>query len=1053
MSAPTLVPTPFGRPAAEALHARVAAAKTGDPLRPVNVVVPTNAVGVSMRRALASGALGPVSAAGTGIAGLTLLTVYRLAELLGAAGLAAEGRRPVSTPLIGAVLRRLLAEEPGIFADVASHPSTEEALVRAYRELSELSEAQLDAVAGTGPRAADVVRLRRQAREALRGGWYEEADLMASAREAVTGGTSVLDDLGTVIVHLPQRLSEPAAALLRALAERTAVEVVAGLTGVEDADGDVLRSLQRLGLAVGADVATRTSAGSHEVPTEVVSVSDAEEEVRTAVERVVAAARAGTPLERIAVLYPSERPYARLLAEALDAAGVPWNGRGVRPLTDRLLGRWLLDLLSLPERGWARSGVLDVLAAGPSRRGSPVAAWERVSREAGVVGGRDGWERPLRRLAEDLRGRATSEEEVADRDPRPWVVTGSRRAAGHAEALAEAVAALQGRLAEAEAAATWSGIARWCREIAAEHLGDAAGWPPDERVAADRVHDALDRLAGLGQVEPAVGLATFRRALELELEQDLGKRGSLGRGLLVGTTTAALGVDLALVVHLGLAEGVFPTRPREDSLLPDADRRAADGDLPLRREHVGVEHRHLLSALAAAGERCVLVHPRGDLRRSVEHPPSRWLLDVVAVLREDGQRALPDPGREHHDWWTHVPSFAARVRRTTSPTTRQEYGLRALAGTGRGAALLDHPLAADDEVLRGAATLVVGRGTPAFTRFDGNLGGLGAAGGLAPATSASRLEAWLACPHAYLLEQVLRVTPVEHPEELLQLDALERGSLVHDVLEGWLKDRLAEGVPGPGEPWSDEARADLLRRAERACDEAQRKGLTGHPLLWRRDRADILADLDRFLAEDDRRRAALGLSPIAAERAFGLDGTPELEIDLGEGRRVRLRGRIDRLDEMGDGGLLVTDYKTGGLSRYSGLGDDAPLGKDGTKLQLPIYALAMRAAEDRAWDPIRVEYWFTSRKGGFKTKGCTLTPEAEEDLTRALRVAVDGIAAGHFPARPPEPAGAWGTPFVECRCCDPDELGTADRFRDWEAVRAAPALARYVAYVEPEEGR
>ena len=84
----TVVPTPYGRAAAQALRDAVARAKHEDALAPVTVVVPTNSVGVSARRRLASGELGPTSPTGRGVVGVTFLTVYRLAELLGAAELA-----------------------------------------------------------------------------------------------------------------------------------------------------------------------------------------------------------------------------------------------------------------------------------------------------------------------------------------------------------------------------------------------------------------------------------------------------------------------------------------------------------------------------------------------------------------------------------------------------------------------------------------------------------------------------------------------------------------------------------------------------------------------------------------------------------------------------------------------------------------------------------------------------------------------------------------------------------------------------------------------------
>ncbi|HLX88982.1 MAG TPA: hypothetical protein VKR22_11075, partial [Acidimicrobiales bacterium] len=58
----------YGRPAAAALAGTLARAKAGDPLAPVCVVVPSNHVGVSTRRLLASGTAGPVCPGSSGIA-------------------------------------------------------------------------------------------------------------------------------------------------------------------------------------------------------------------------------------------------------------------------------------------------------------------------------------------------------------------------------------------------------------------------------------------------------------------------------------------------------------------------------------------------------------------------------------------------------------------------------------------------------------------------------------------------------------------------------------------------------------------------------------------------------------------------------------------------------------------------------------------------------------------------------------------------------------------------------------------------------------------------
>ena len=1073
----TLHTSPYGPDAETLLRDLVRAAKADDPLAPVTVVVPTNSVGVAIRRRLAAGDLGAVSDRGVGVAGITLLTVYRLAELLGAPTLAAQGRRPVSNPVVAAIVRAVLDKEPGVFQAVAQHPSTEASLVRTHRELSDCSPAALQALEASSRRAREVVRVHRAVCERLAEGWYDEPALLAAATNAIERGATsearqgtrsesergatsearqgtrseIVAELGRVVVYLPQRLSGPAARLLSALGRVVDIDVLAGRTGVSTADRDVDRSLRSLGLDPDATVTTVTPP----VGTHVVSVSDADEEARSAVAAVIDAARDGVPLERIAILYPTDRPYARLVAEHLAAADIDSFGRAVRPLADRLLGRWLLDVLDLDQRGWRRDDVFAALAGAPVRRPDgrplPLSWWERISRDAGVVRGRAQWRAQLTKAAEVARRDADTFEADPD-DDREWLPERLRRQAADAEALRDFVETLAVRIDTGRALTSWAGLRTWALTLVEDHLGGEQAWqawPPTERDAAEAVAAALDRLGSLDAVDgAAVDLEVFRRTLELELEADLGKSGRSGTGVLVGPYTSALGVDLDVVVALGLAEGVAPSRPREDSLLPDRERAGTGDELPRRVEHVDVEHRHLLVALAHARRRRVLVAPRGDLRRSAELVPSRWLLDTVAALRGDGRRVLPRPGDATAAWFDHVPSFAGRVGRSVFPATESEHRLRQLAdGRRSGTPAHRHPLVAADPALRAGAELVTSRAGAEFTRFDGDLGMVR---DLLPeptsrVISPTALEAYVDCPHAYLLRHVLRVQPLEEPEEQLTITPMQRGNLVHDVLEEWLLAELGHGVPAAGQPWSDDARSRLEQVAGRWCDEYEALGLTGHPRLWPRERERVLAELRRFPDHDDDRRRELGASAHAAELAFGIATAPPLQVDLGDGRRVALRGRIDRIDRDVRGGLVVTDYKTGSSYRYTSLSEEAP-DADGRMLQLPVYGLAVRAVEGNDDLPVRVEYWFTSNKGRWKRVGYDLTDAVLDRFRTVLRVALDGIEAGHYPARVERPSSS---PFPSCEWCDHDGLGLADAYREWERLRQHPALRAYVDLAEP----
>ncbi|MGH9114152.1 MAG: hypothetical protein ACRDZN_17900, partial [Acidimicrobiales bacterium] len=605
-----VVATPYGKPALRALQRAVATAKGGDALAPVTVIVPANHVGVTARRALAAGRLGATSGTGAGVAAVTFLTVYRLAELLGAPPLAASGRRPVSTPVVAAGLRGALAVDPGMFAPVAEHAATETALVGAFGELSDVSAGGLDELARASRRAHDVVGLCRRVRTALSPGWYDEADLTESAIAAVDGGAAhrIERDLGHLVVYLPQDLLQRQARLVAAVAERRPTTVIAGFTGVAAADAGVVRALRRLGWdppPAGTDMpeADRPAADSrtgdlsvggpvvHPDTSRIVTASDADDEVRAAVRAVVDAARAGTPFERMAILYGTPQPYARIVHEQLAAAGVVRNGAAVRPLAASVVGRTLLDLLALPDHDFRRADVIGLLTreggAGRRRGGAgggraPAAEWHRMTREAGVVAGREQWDRLLGRLTADLDRRASAIDAVgtdpfdeAGSDRRRDAANRVRRRAERVRDLRAVVLGLIDELAEASTQPQpWADRSRWLRGLARRLLDDDRhdAWPADEQRAAAKVDAALDRLGSLDAVDGPASLEVFRRTLEIEFAADLGRVGRFGEGVLVGPLSFAVGLDLDLVIVLGMAEGSLPAADHDDSLLPDSER-------------------------------------------------------------------------------------------------------------------------------------------------------------------------------------------------------------------------------------------------------------------------------------------------------------------------------------------------------------------------------------------------------------------------------------------------------------------------------------------------
>ncbi|MXW99300.1 MAG: hypothetical protein F4Z89_11880, partial [Acidimicrobiaceae bacterium] len=941
-------------------------------------------------------------------------------------------------------------------------PATERALTRAHRELSELEYGQLRALAAQSPRAADVVRIHQQVAADLEAGFSNEQQLSRAAVAAVRADPSaVARQLGPMIVFLPQRITDSQAGLLRAVGEATDTTIVAGATGAEDADAAVVASVGRLGAELDAPARRGGRAGAS-ATVEALSVSDADDEVRHAVRAVVDAARAGTPLGRCAIVYGVENPYVRLISDALDAAGIPRCGATSRTVETSLLGRSLLDMLALRDRGFSRRVVMAWLAGAPvsvrrpddssedadSHRWQavPSAAWEREARAARVESGIDNWRRRLTRYAEDCT--AEADHHAADEE-QAWRGDRHRRSAERSLELLGFVEELHADLEPRPAPRTWAELAGWCQKLIQKYLGGRLrrSWPDEERQMAERVDRAVSRLGDLDGTDDEPSVAAFGRALRLELEGAAHRHGHLGAGVLVGPVDLALGVELDLAVVCGMAEGTFPARRNDDALLPDRERLVAGGDLPARADRPGDDHRALLAVVAAAG-RSLLLHPRGDLRRAADRSPSRWLTEEAGEAEE-------------------VPSFVAGLRRTGFPAHAQEYDTRcvldwhdARTRTASGwSELAQIPGVRQRPELRRGIELRRARMSSRLTRFDGNLlaGDLRGtvvahpAGG-SETTSASRLEMWAGCPHAYFMRHVLRVEAIDDADDEHRISPLERGSLVHRILERWLAEAIDEGaVPAPGARWPESWRTHLLAVGEQECKRLAARGLVGRRLYWEHDRRQILADLVRFLDFDDEQRARYRSQPVAVELGFGMphSASGPVRVEIGDGRSMSVRGSIDRVEATPHGGLLVVDYKTGSSRAFEKLGaDDPTLG--GHRLQLVLYDLAARSLlgiADTADG--HGAYWFVSTKGQFSDVGYA-TNAARRQVLNAVNAIVDGVGDGLFPLHPDEPV--W-RPWVPCDYCDPDGMGTRDQWRDLQRKRDDPALARYLDLVDPGRER
>lgn len=387
------------------------------------------------------------------------------------------------------------------------------------------------------------------------------------------------------------------------------------------------------------------------------------------------------------------------------------------------------------------------------------------------------------------------------------------------------------------------------------------------------------------------------------------------------TFAAADRMRLAAPSHVfvaGLAEGEFPRQVGYSGLLTheDRERLVAKGiEMPGSFENrIMLEDMFLYRALTAPSEALYMSWPA----RLAGQPR---VMSAALEPVEHGLRPSPlAPSRE----------LLAATSRAAFDRLCEVYREDTPEGASLWRALEEEksPLLAMIAAADNAGAYTVARGGPLAKLVGKSL-----------TLSATRAEAYYACPFSYYMERVLRVRPRRRAD----LSSLESGTFVHYVLEQVLR--------GAG--------AGFATLADEALDELCAKNVDAFV-------AENLPGLDRRATRRlERLRAAVTgllryMRDAAAQSDFAvdalelpLDGGPEgaapLEVETADGRTIRVTGKIDRVDVLERDGrsyLSIVDYKTGRRSFdldgvYCGIG-----------MQMMIYMDALCKNQDLYENPV-----------------------------------------------------------------------------------------------------
>jgi ATP-dependent helicase/nuclease subunit B len=632
--------------------------------------------------------------------------------------------------------------------------------------------------------------------------------------------------------------------------------------------------------------------------------------------------------------------------------------------------------------------------------------WEALLVESAVIGGLDRWRRRLDGLGEEFRLRL-QEVERESQAGQAQAVERHLRDLDHLRAFALPVIE---RLAALPSRGAWGD---WIPAL--EALAPLVLRTPD------RVLGVLADLRPLAPVGP-VGLDEVREVLAPRLRtlERPAPPHRYGR-LFVGSIEQGRGRAFDIVFVPGLAERVFPQKPREDPILLDAARRALAPALETQNDRSGYERFLLRLALGAARQRLYLSYPRVDVEAARSRVASFYALEVQRALTgtipdpETLAREAEETGRSRLAWPAPVIPSAAidDIEHDLATLHTLLIAEREMpeAAAGRARYLLD----LNDWLarsLRSRWRRWAARWTPSdgLVRVtDDTREALEAARPTARAYSVGALEHFATCPYRFYLSAVYRLEPREEAVPLEHLDPRTRGALFHDVQAQAMRALAAAGQLPLTPARAAAARQVLDATLDRVAAGYRDRLAPAIPRVWETGIEGVRVDLRMWLERCIEAHATW--EPVAFELAFGLGAARPAEVDPQSVAHevvidggFRLRGIVDLVERRrGTADLRVTDHKTGSRRAPRGV----VVGGGGT-LQPVLYGLA--AAQILGAPVVESRLFYCTRAGQFEERPVSLAGGEAAAKGRGVLQTIDrSVAAGFLPPAPLPRA---------CRACD-----------------------------------
>lgn len=919
---------------------------------------------------------------------------------------------------------KIAAAERSYFAGVHPCPGFHAALARSYEDLK---------LAGMGSHDIDDRHLETGAKvQALRafGREFEKllcerqsidyAGILKLALAAFKNGNHYIGADALIIIPEDIQLSVLERNLLAAVPAAMAIRLPVDEPATPPADGDLTDAALLRWVTRPTDAPPPVNDGTCSIFRAIGECNEVREVLRRC-------AAEGVPFDNVEILYTDEDIYLPLFFETLVrffgadggareipatfAAGIP--ARYARP------GRALQAWVSWIRDGFPQNAVVRMfqegllaLPAGDRETAGVAAAWADALRAVPIVAGRARYREQLDRAVTGLERRA---EEPARMNEDDANLAGIDDALACTRGVRDLIITLLENTPDPEAPP--HEVLETARTFLTHY---AAAVDEFERYVSKSLREEIERVAPWFRPEddsPAVDIWDWLNDLSHKGVGGLGPR----EGCLHIAPLAAGGHSGRKRTFLvGLDDGRFPGTPVQDPILLDEERARVSADIPTTAQRQNMRVLAFERLLCRVRGEITLSFTGRGLDDDREFFPSPYLIGAFRALTGQPEGDLTAFGR-----WLAAqgpPASFAPLREGDCLDAGEWWMWRLCAA----------PPAGDPTQLveMGFPHLIQGRraresrARDVFTAHDGLVPAAGrdydpfSAEG--PVLSPGRLETLGTCPRRYFLRYILGIEkPDYHEVEAgAWLDPMTAGALLHEVFRRFMADLKKEGHK-PQAPRDEDRILAVLDETVKAYQERYPEPAAG--VFARQYRELVVAARTFLYSEAERCRRcepaffeiAIGL-PGGGENA-GLDDDKPAIINLPEGRAIRTRGRIDRVDREPDGSFAVWDYKTGGTGKYDH--GDPFLG--GRVIQNFLYPLMLETALARAGESRGRVSSFGFFFPGMRGQGARIRYPISElaDGYRVIGLLCRLAAEGIFPPSN-EPGDCGRCDFAEV-CGDP----------------------------------